>query len=106
MYMSRTQLQLAAAFARERKMNFRVTEIPVDYPFGGPIDFRPTAMRALFDYGVRCAEQRLLWTTPAEALLPRQAAVVRNGSTPNPERPTAAKDVPCPAVREAPASTN
>ncbi len=95
-YMSRTELQLAAAFAHEREMNFRLTEIPVDYPFGGSIDFSPTAMRALFDYGERCAEQGLLWTTPAGALHRRQAALARNGS--KPEQPTAAKDVPCPAA--------
>lgn len=106
-YMSRTELQLAAAFARERKMSLRVSEIPVDYPFGGPIDFRPKAMRALFDYGVSCAEQGLLWTTPAEALLPRQAALAGNGSKPNPEQPTTPKDLPCPAAApETPASTH
>jgi predicted acylesterase/phospholipase RssA len=104
--MSRTELQLASAFAHANAMNFRLTEIPIDYPFGGPVDFHPSAVRALFDYGERCAEQGLLWTTPAEALHRGQAAMARDGSKTNPEERTAPKDVPCPApAPHAPAST-
>ncbi len=37
-------------------------------------------MRALFEYGERCAEQGLLWTTPPEALHRRQAGLEHAGT--------------------------
>ena len=96
-YMSRKELQVASAFAHEHEMTFRVTSIPVDYPYGGSIDFRETDVRALFEYGERCAEAGLLWTTPAEALHGERAALNRleSGSGKRKEQ-TRASDVPCP----------
>lgn len=87
--MARKELQVALAFAREHEMSSRVTSIPIDYPFGGAIDFKPGDMAALFAYGERCARQGLVWTTPSEALRRAQTAI----------RGTASKSpagVPCP----------
>lgn len=90
--MARKELQVALSFARANEMNFHVTSIPIDYPFGGAIDFAPGHMRALFDYGERCAEQGLVWTTPSEALRRAQTAIDRSGA--NPRLPAA--KIPCP----------
>ncbi len=95
--MARKELQLAMAFAREQRADFKFTSIPLDYPFGGSIDFRPVAMRALFDFGERCAKRGLLWTTPGAALRRGQAALARLGSNTDPRERPAAKDVPCPS---------
>ena len=97
-YLSKTDVELAITFTKIHEMNFRLAGIPIDYPYGGPIDLDPVAMHALFEYGERCAEQGLLWTTPPEALHRRQAGLERYESKPNPEKPTAPKDVPCPAA--------
>lgn len=88
--MARKELQVALAFAREHEMNSRVTSIPIDYPFGGSIDFKPADMRALFQYGEQCAQQGLVWTTPSEALRRAQTALGRS------QKPPAPNDVPCP----------
>lgn len=96
--MARKELLVALAFAREHEMNFRVTSIPIDYPFGGSIDFRPADMRALFDYGERCAEQGLVWTTPAESLRRVQTALDRFNAGSGTSRESAVRGaVPCPA---------
>jgi len=44
-------------------MNFRFTEIPVDYPFPGLLDFRAPTIQALFNYAVACAANDHLWST-------------------------------------------
>ncbi|MGH9144406.1 MAG: hypothetical protein ACRD3J_26540, partial [Thermoanaerobaculia bacterium] len=88
-YMSRTAVQLAASFAQENGMSFRLTEIPVDYPYGGSTDFRATKMKDLFSYGKACAEQGLLWTTPEQSLRRSQSAIKsENGQK--------EESVPCP----------
>lgn len=92
-YMSRKELQVAAALAQDHGMSFLLTEIPIDYPFGGPIDFEANKMRMLFDYGQRCAAQGHLWTTPAEALRRSRAAVA--GAASRKER-LSPENVPCP----------
>jgi hypothetical protein len=76
-YMSRKELQVAVALAHDHEMSFRQTEIPIDYPYGGPIDSGAAEMRALFAYGRRCAVEGRLWTTPTESLHRSQAAVER-----------------------------
>ncbi|HEX7679908.1 MAG TPA: patatin-like phospholipase family protein [Thermoanaerobaculia bacterium] len=95
-YMSRKEVLLAAAFAHEHEMAFRVTSIPVDYPFAGSIDFQRENIRALYDYGERCAEAGLLWTTPEGELRHAQAAVGRLESEPGRTKKTPAREVPCP----------
>ncbi|HLJ75245.1 MAG TPA: patatin-like phospholipase family protein, partial [Thermoanaerobaculia bacterium] len=96
MSMARTELELASAFAREHSMDLRLTAIPVDYPFGGLIDFTPFTMKALFEYGVRCGASGLLWTTPVDALQHAEKALARiAGKTTIGQ--TAPESVPCPA---------
>ncbi len=94
--MARKELQVALSFARANGMNFHVTSIPIDYPFGGAIDFAPGHMRALFEYGERCAEQGMIWTTPSEALRRAQTAIDRSSANP----PLPAAKVPCPLENE------
>lgn len=65
---SRTALELSAAFAQLHGMNFRFSRIPSEYPFQGPLNFNSTSMRALFDYGERCAAEGHFWTTIEQAL--------------------------------------
>lgn len=67
-HMSRMQLASTAEFAETHGMELEFTAIPMDYPRVNPLDFRPVTMRALFNYGMRCAEQRRLWTTVDEAV--------------------------------------
>jgi hypothetical protein len=98
-YMSRKELQVAAALAHEHEMTFRQTEIPIDYPYGGPIDFGAEEMRALFAYGRRCAAEGRLWTTPAESLHRSQAAVERAASR---KGKLAAGEVACPRLEGTP----
>ncbi len=95
--LSRTQLQLTSAFAAERGMTFRVTEIPLDYPYQGSVAFRPENTRALYEYGERCAARGLLWTTLPGALTRANAAMDRLASRPDPKALVPAAEVPCPA---------
>lgn len=97
MSMARTELELASAFAREHAMNLKLTAIPMDYPFGGLIDFNPLTMDALFEYGVRCGTSGLLWTTPVDALHHAEKAVARIAEKTTTVGQTAPASVPCPA---------
>ncbi len=65
---SRTALELSAAFAQLHGMNFRFARIPAEYPFQGPLNFNPAAMRTLFDYAAGCAAEGHLWSTVEQAL--------------------------------------
>ena len=60
--MSRTSLELSAAFAQRYDMQFLFVQIPDDYPYQGPLKFQPSATRALFRFGEQCGERGLLWT--------------------------------------------
>lgn len=62
-HISRRDIGLAAAFALRHGMNFHFTEIPVEYPFPGLLDFRAPTIQALFNYAVACAAGGYLWTT-------------------------------------------
>jgi predicted acylesterase/phospholipase RssA len=88
----RAEIAIADAFARRNGMVMRMTQIPDDYPFRGPLDLERHRMQALFDFGERCSFQDQLWSTPLEAMEP-------------PERPTdpAGPTVACPAPVGAPA---
>jgi len=67
-YMSRTQILEAKQFADQHGMSMHVTAIAAGHPSVDPVDFRVPAMRALFDYGERCAESDQLWTTVDQLL--------------------------------------
>lgn len=56
------------AAAKRLGMQFRLTEIPVDYPQASFIDFDQVHMQALFDYAADCAARGLLWLTPAQSV--------------------------------------
>jgi hypothetical protein len=79
----RSRLALAYSFSRRHGMRLRVTVVPADYPYRSLLDFGPSEIKALFDYGRRCAFQRRAWAdvldileaaakprTPARAALP------------------------------------
>ncbi len=66
-------VEVALSVAERNDMQLRVTEVPNDYPFLGPLDVDPSRMKALFDFGVRCALEERLWTTPVELLEQREA---------------------------------
>ena len=55
-------------------MEFRLTDIPADYPQASFIDFDQAHMLALFDYAADCAERGLLWLTPAQSVRRNMAA--------------------------------
>ena len=42
--------------------------IPPDVEFGGSLAFDQANMRAIFDYGMRCATRGHAWVTPEQAL--------------------------------------
>lgn len=65
---SRKALAMAAFFAERHGMPLRFSYIPVTFPYQGSLDFKPSSMRALFEYGARCAEAGVLWTTAAQAI--------------------------------------
>jgi predicted acylesterase/phospholipase RssA len=62
-HISRRDIGIAAAFALRHGMSFHFTEIPVDYPFPGLLDFRAPTIQALFNYAAACAASGHLWTT-------------------------------------------
>jgi hypothetical protein len=66
---------LTSEFAQKYDMNFRFSSIPMDYPFRGPLDFQPSSMRVLFDYGVECAQEGRLWTTVEQATTRGRAVI-------------------------------
>ena len=72
---SRISLALAAAYAQKHDMRFRFTDIPIDYPYKGSLDFHRDAMQPLFDYALSCAMQGELWTTPDQALASSEQAL-------------------------------
>ena len=65
---SRAGVEVALSLAQRDDMNLLLTEIPNDYPFTGPLDLARVKMKALFDFGARCAQENKLWTTPREML--------------------------------------
>jgi hypothetical protein len=79
-------LQIAVAFAERNSMTIKVTDIPGDYPFHGPLDLGPSAMSDLFGYGERCSGEEKVWETPLAVMEEAQRAQVAQsqGSTPCP----------------------
>lgn len=78
-HLARANVMLTSEFAWKYEMNFRYSSIPIDYPFQGPLDFRQSSMRALFDYGAECAQQGRLWTTVDQAMVQGQTATATGG---------------------------
>ena len=60
-HMMRTTLELTATSAELEGAHFEYSAIPVAYPNLEPFDFRVSTMRALFQYGVDCAQTGHLW---------------------------------------------
>jgi hypothetical protein len=85
-------VEIALSLAQRNGMQLRVTEIPNDYPYLGPLDVQPSRMRTLFDFGVRCARQGQLWATPIELLdrveLARRTPVGMEPECPGPNSPS------------------
>jgi hypothetical protein len=75
---TRGNVEVAYAFARRHEMTAQATAVPVDYPFGGSLDFAPATMKALFDYGAQCAAENRIW---ADALDVLDAAVAPDGAS-------------------------
>jgi len=42
--------------------------MPQDLAFEGSLAFEEKDMKAIFDYGLRCALQKQIWVTPQQAL--------------------------------------
>jgi predicted acylesterase/phospholipase RssA len=74
-HLARTNVMLTSEFARKYDMNFRFSSVPTDYPFQGPLDFRQSSMRALFNYGADCAQAGRLWTNVEQAMAHAQGAM-------------------------------
>ncbi|MGB7598474.1 MAG: patatin-like phospholipase family protein [Gallionella sp.] len=67
-HMARAEIALTSAFAQKYGMSLRITVIPIDYPFSGPLDFHQASSRKLFDYGAECAREGRLWSTVEQAI--------------------------------------
>ena len=67
-HMARTQLALTSAFARRYDMNLFLTQIPLDYPFKGPLEFHESSSRELFKYSSGCAQNGQLWNTVEQSI--------------------------------------
>jgi predicted acylesterase/phospholipase RssA len=67
-HMTRSELAQTNAFASRNGMAFHYTTIPPSVEFGGSLAFDQANMRAIFDYGMRCATRGHAWMTPEQAL--------------------------------------
>jgi hypothetical protein len=74
---ARADLAVVSAFAQHHGMNVRVTDIPEEYPYGGPLDLDRSKMRGLFDFGSRCAVEERLWADPLEVVARAERAHFR-----------------------------
>ncbi|HJW05682.1 MAG TPA: patatin-like phospholipase family protein [Rhodanobacter sp.] len=94
-YKTREAIVDNIAAAKRLGMQFRLTEIPVDYPQTSFIDFDQAHMRALFDYAADCAARGLLWLTPAQSVQRNtgsaHAATSNHPSCPMPSSGTASR---------------
>jgi predicted acylesterase/phospholipase RssA len=74
-HLARANVLLTSEIAAKYEMNFRFSSIPIDFPFQGPLDFRPSSMQALLNYGADCAQAGQLWTTVEQASAHAQGAM-------------------------------
>ena len=77
---ARRAVEYASSLAERYQMKVRVTDIPDDFPFTGPLDVQPSSMKALFDFGRSCAMARQLWASPVDLLDRAERAQIRTGS--------------------------
>ena len=82
-HLSRGEVIALNQFADKYRMSVRSTYLPFDYPKYSSADFRASAMRVLFDYGQRCAEQGRLWTTIHQTMVAATAATATPAKPPN-----------------------
>jgi len=75
-------------------MSLRFSEIPVDYPFRGPLDFHASNLQALFNYAAECAFEGRLWTTIDQALNRGERAALDRAS--KAQRQVPGQTVKCP----------
>ena len=68
MHTMRSTLELSVEFARLYGMNLQFSRIPPNYPYQGPLNFKPREMQALYDYAAGCAANGKFWTTPDEVM--------------------------------------
>jgi hypothetical protein len=85
--MSRTSLELSAAFAQRYGIQLLFTEIPDDYPYRGPLKLQESATRALFKFAEQCAERGLVWTDLPKSISRNEHSLV----------PLPLENVRCPA---------
>ena len=87
-HLSRGQIIAVNQFADKYHMSVRSTYLPFDYPPYNSADFHASAMRVLFNYGKRCAEQGRLWTTIDQTMAAAtEAAVTPTKRTSAPDQP-------------------
>jgi hypothetical protein len=65
---TRAAIEIAYSVAQRHRMGIAVADVPDIYPFSGALEFAAPRMRALFDYGERCALNDALWSAPIDAL--------------------------------------
>jgi predicted acylesterase/phospholipase RssA len=90
-HMAREQVVAVNQFAEKYRMSVQSTYLPFDYPRYSSADFRASAMRPLFGYGVQCAETGRLWTTLDGTMATATAAAMVSKQT-----PPADQEVQCP----------
>jgi hypothetical protein len=67
-HMAKTQIALTSAFAKRYGMNLKLTDIPIEYPFMGPLEFHAASSRNLFSYASDCAQAGKLWNTVEQSI--------------------------------------
>jgi Patatin-like phospholipase len=95
-HLSRAEVIAVNQFADKYRMSVRSTYLPFDYPSYSSADFRAPAMRVLFNYGERCAEQGRLWTTLDQtmaAAMEAAAMSAKQNSHPNQQPECPLRDV-------------
>ena len=93
-HMARTQIALTSAFAKRYGMNLKLTLIPLDYPFKGPLEFHESASRELFRYASDCAQENQLWNTVEQSIAHSEKILSKESTTDLP--PKNPSSVTCP----------
>ena len=73
-HMARTQIALTSAFSQKYGMKLKLTDIPIDYPFQGPLEFHEASSRDLFGYASDCAREGRLWSTVEQEIIRSEKA--------------------------------
>lgn len=91
-HLSRGQIIAVNQFADKYHMSVRSSYLPFDYPPYDSADFHASAMRVLFNYGERCAEQGRLWATLDQTM----AAAIEAAATPSKQTARPDQQPECP----------